>query len=320
MSKTILVAGGAGFIGSHLCEILTKKNNEIICIDNLKTGHIQNIKHLLSKPNFTFIKSDICSDLVFKKLKQKPIDQIYHLASPASVTYVTKFPVETALTNSIGTKNILEFAKLKNSRIIFASSSEAYGDPQKHPQPETYWGNVNPIGVRSGYDESKRFSEALSMAYHREFGVSIGIARIFNTYGPNSSKKDSRVIPQFVIQALQNNKLTIHGDGTQTRSFCYVTDTASGLVKLMNSSHTGPFNIGNADEYKIKQVAELIIKLTKSKSKITFVKRPEDDPTLRRPDLTKTKKSLVWTAKISFNEGLNNTIQYFKKILPQNYD
>jgi len=315
MSKVILVAGGSGFIGSNLCTLLLKNGNKVICIDNLHTGNKRNIKRLLSKRNFTFIYDDIRSDKITTNFKEEQIDQIYHLASPASVIYVTQYPVETALTNSLGTKNLLELALLKKARILFASSSEVYGDPQKHPQKESYWGNVNPIGIRSGYDEGKRFGEALCMAYQREFGLSIRIARIFNTYGPNSSATDTRVIPRFITQALKNEELTVYGDGSQTRSFCYVSDMILGLEKVMESADSGPFNIGNPEEYQIKKVAKIILNLTRSKTKIKFTKRPEDDPSMRKPDISNTQQKLNWSPSVSFEDGLMNTIQYFKELL-----
>ena len=314
MPEIILVTGGAGFIGSHLCGFLLNKNNKVLCIDNLTTGSKHNIASYLSNPNFAFLHTDISSDEFLPLMKRKNITQIYHLASPASVNYVTQHPVEAAIANSIGTKNLLEIARSKKSRLIFTSSSETYGDPQEHPQKETYWGNSNPVGLRSGYDEGKRFGEALCMAYHREFGVSVGIARIFNTYGPNFSEKDGRVIPQFIQQALKNKNITVHGDGTQTRSFCYVDDTVSGLIKLMTKKAHGPFNIGNPDEHTIMEVAEIIVKLTGSSSKIQFTKRPIDDPTLRKPDIALAKKTLQWKPRVSFRDGLTRTVAYFQKI------
>ncbi len=319
MSKIIIVAGGTGFIGSHLCRLLSKEN-KVICIDNVTTGNKRNIERLLSQRNFIFIPGDICSSELFTRFKNQQIDQIYHLASPASVDYVVKYPTRAALTNSVGTKNLLDLANLKKARILFASSSEVYGDPQIHPQKEDYWGNVNPIGVRSGYDEGKRFGEALCMSYLREFGVSVGIARIFNTYGPNSSEKDTRVIPQFIRQALRHEEITVHGDGSQTRSFCYVGDTVLGLKKVMQSSLSGPFNIGNPDEYKIRDIAKIILDLTGSESKIRFTKRPIDDPSRRMPNISVARKQLNWSPHISLQKGLGVTINYFKKLLrSQNY-
>src|SRR5258708_23990313 len=272
MAKVIVIAGGAGFIGSHVSTLLVSKDNNVICIDSLTTSNKRNIKTLLASPHFTFVEGDIVSKTVMNQFKNTHIDHIYHLASPASVEYITSFPVETALVNSIGTKNVLDLAREKKARIVFASSSEIYGDPKQHPQKETYWGNVNSIGVRSGYDEGKRFGEALCMAYHRQFSIETRIARIFNTYGPYASEKDTRVIPQLIMQALWNKPLTVHGDGKQTRSFCYVSDTADGLIKVMASSDPMPFNIGSPDEYKILDIPHIILKLTQSKSNKIFTK------------------------------------------------
>ncbi|MDP2638335.1 MAG: SDR family oxidoreductase [Candidatus Levybacteria bacterium] len=315
MLKTSLVAGGAGFIGSHLCKELLEKGLKVICFDNLSTGDKRNIQELLKNDNFTFIQGDITDSAVCKSFENLEINEIYHLASPASVTYIMDYPVESADANSMGTKNLLELAKKKHIRILFASSSEAYGDPKEHPQKETYWGNVNPVGVRSGYDEGKRFGEALCMAYSREFGVEVRIVRIFNTYGPNSSIRDSRVIPHLLYQALKNEPLSVHGDGFQTRSFCYVSDMVAGFIKLMESSETGPVNIGNPDEYKIVDVAKKIISLTNSKSEIKFVSRPKDDPAVRKPDISLAKEKLGWTPVVAFEDGLEKTIAYFKSVI-----
>lgn len=315
MSNVILIAGGSGFIGSNLAKLLVQEGNKVICLDNLHTGNKRNNKQLLNIANFTFIEDDVCNDRIITILNDKQINQIYHLASPASITYITKHPVEAALANSLGTQNLLKLAHLKKARLVFASSSEVYGDPKKHPQKENYWGNVNPVGVRSGYDEGKRFGEALCMAYKREFGVSIGIARIFNTYGPNSSENDSRVIPRFIVQALRNKDLTVHGHGTQTRSFCYVDDLVLGLKKIMESTSSGPFNLGNPREYKITEVANIILNLTGSKGKIKFTKRPPDDPQVRKPDIFNAKKNLNWTPRVEFKNGLVSTIKYFKELL-----
>lgn len=313
--KVILIAGGAGFIGSHLCASLLKKDNYIVCVDNITTGSDRNIKPLISNRKFKFVKSDVCGADFVQNFKKQHIDEIYHLASPASVTYITEYPVEAALANSIGTKNLLELARTNNAEILFASSSEVYGDPKEHPQNESYRGNVNPVGVRSGYDEGKRFGEALCMAYHREFGVKVKIVRIFNTYGPNSSPADTRVIPQFIVQALRNQPLTVHGDGQQTRSFCYVSDMVSGFIKMMESTEIGPINLGNLEEYKITDVAWKIIEEIGSSSKIKFVQRPQDDPAKRRPDLTSALKKLNWSPIVPFEEGLLKTIEYFRKII-----
>ncbi len=316
--KSIVVTGGAGFIGSHLCESLIKKGHVVICIDNLTTGRKENLGPLSSNRNFIYIPEDICSLKILTRLKKNKIDQIYHLASPASVEYITKYPVEAALANSLGTKNMLELARLKKAQFLFASSSEVYGNPEKHPQKEDYVGQVSPIGVRSGYDEGKRFGEALCMAYNREFGVNTKIARIFNTYGPHSSLQDSRVIPTFIRKALRNEDIPVHVDGLQTRSFCYVSDTVLGLTKVMRSSDPTPFNIGNPDEYQIKDVAVKIVNLTGSKSKIKFTKRPQDDPARRKPNISKAQQKLFWSPAIPFNTGLIQTIKYFKELLPKN--
>ncbi len=315
MSNVILVAGGAGFIGSNLSAVLLASGHRIICIDNFTTSSKQNLTPLLSHRNFTLIKGDICAASLIKNFRDQQLDQIYHLASPASVGYITQYPTQAALANSVGTKNLLDLARLKRVKILFASSSEVYGDPKQHPQKEEYWGNVNPVGIRSGYDEGKRFGEALCIAYHREFGLDIRIVRVFNTYGPYSSTKDTRVIPHFITQALQNKPLTVHGDGSQTRSFCYVSDMVDGFVKTMEQAVIGPFNLGNPDEHQIINVAKLIIRLTSSKSIIEFSTRPEDDPSVREPDISLAKKMLKWTPYTSFAIGLSETIEYFKKIL-----
>jgi len=315
MNKIIIVAGGAGFVGSHLCKALMEEGNRVVCFDNLSTGDKKNIQEFLQNDNFTFVLGDVEDSAAYSSIENLEIDEIYHLASPASVTYIMEYPVEAAEAKGSGTKNLLEIAKKKNARLLFASSSEAYGDPKEHPQRETYWGNVNSVGVRSGYDEGKRFGEALCMAYNREFGVEVRIVRIFNTYGPNSSISDTRVIPQFVTQALRGESLTTHGDGTQTRSFCYVSDMVSGFMKMMRSSETGPINMGNPDEYKIIDVAKKILSATDSKSQIEFVSRPKDDPAVRKPDISLAKKKLNWSPIVTFDDGLEKTIEYFKFIL-----
>lgn len=315
MLKISLVAGGAGFIGSHLCEALLDKGHKVICFDNLSTGDKKNIQELLQDDNFTFIQGDVTDQAACNEIEKLEVGEIYHLASPASVTYIMKYPIEAADANSSGTKNLLELAKKKNARLLFASSSEAYGDPKEHPQKESYWGNVNPVGVRSGYDEGKRFGEALCMAYNREFGVEVGIIRVFNTYGSNSSIKDTRVVPQLLAQALLNEPLTVHGDGSQTRSFCYVSDMVGGLIKMMESSETGPINIGNPDEYKIIDIAKKILLATGSNSQIKFVSRPKDDPAVRQPDISLAKEKLSWSPAVKFEDGLDKTITYFKSVL-----
>lgn len=309
----VLVSGGAGFIGSHLCQKLLP-DNFVVCVDNLSTGRKSNIEPFLSDKNFRFIKSDVRDPKLYEGLEER-ISRIYHLASPASVDYVTAHPIEAATVNSVGTYHILEYANRIKSRILFASSSEVYGDPKEHPQGESYWGNVNSVGVRSGYDEGKRFGEALVMAYRRERSLDTRIARIFNTYGPNSSPEDGRVIPRFVTTAITNKPLPIHGDGKQTRSFCYVTDLVDGLIKLMESDTMAPVNLGNPKEMTINEVAKKIIELTRSQSKIVYETRPQDDPSRRLPDIIVAKNKLDWEPKVSFDEGLAKTITYFRSIV-----
>lgn len=312
MSKNILVAGGAGFIGSHLCKELLKQNS-VICVDNLLTGQLSNIHSLQKNKNFKFIKGNILDPKIIKKLSAFKFSRIYHLASPASLIFITRYQSETALVNSLGTKNLLDIAVKQKARLLFTSSSEVYGDPLKHPQKENYWGNVNPVGPRSSYDESKRFGEALCIAYSNDFDIQARIVRLFNTYGPNSNKNDSRIIPTFINQALSNKNITVHGKGTQTRSFCFVADTVDGIIRTMESSDSMPFNIGNPAEYTIINVARLIIKLTGSKSKIIYTPRPQDDPSLRKPDISKARKILKWNPDVDFETGLRETINYFKK-------
>ena len=312
MDKHILIAGGAGFIGSHLSKMLINLGKKVVSLDNLSTGRKSNIEDLLGSPNFTFIESDTRDK---KSLSNFTFSKIYDLASPASVTYISDHPIETATVNSIGVKNLLDLAKECNAAFLFASSSEVYGDPLEHPQKESYRGNVNPVGVRSGYDEGKRFGEALCMAYHREYGVNVKIVRIFNTYGPNSSTVDTRVVPQLVRQALLGEPLTVHGDGKQTRSFCFVSDMVEGIIEMMESSETGPINIGNPDEYTINDLASKIISMTGSSSKIKYVVRPKDDPKKRKPDIALAKKKLGWEPKVGLTEGLTKTIAYFRQVL-----
>jgi len=315
MSEISLVTGGAGFIGSHLCMELLKKKNQVICLDNLSTGNKKNIQPFLSIENFRFIAGSVTDFNINLKLNQLQIHKIYHLASPASVTYFSEYPVDAADANSIGTKNLLELALKKRAKFLFASSSEIYGDPKEHPQKEAYWGNVNPVGVRSGYDEGKRFGEAITMGYARQYNVDVKIVRIFNTYGPNSSPEDTRVIPRFVTQALRCMPLTVHGDGSQTRSLCYVSDLVQGIILAMESLETGPFNLGNPQEYRVIEIANKIIATVKSSSNITFVERTKDDPSRRKPDIALAQNKLKWCPKVSFDEGLKKTINYFKEIV-----
>ena len=304
----ILISGGAGFIGSHLCDYLLKKRNKVICLDNLLTGRKENIVHLLKNKNFKFIKQDVSE----KFSLSGRVDAICHLASAASPKDYLKFPVETLKAGSIGTLNLLRLAKKKKAVFLLASTSEVYGDPKISPQREDYWGNVNSIGPRAVYDEAKRFSEALVMAFYRKHSLEIRIARIFNTYGPRMKKDDGRVIPAFIDQALKNKPLTVFGKGNQTRSFCYVSDLIEGLYKLLRAKETGPINLGNSFEMKIIDLAKLIIKLTRSKSSLTYQVLPIDDPKCRRPDIKKAKKLLSWQPEINLEQGLQKTITWFK--------
>ena len=303
-----LVTGGAGFIGSHLCEALLKKGHEVICVDNFYTGQKNNVLHLLKNPMFELIRHDVCFPLYVE------VDQIYNLACPASPVHYQHDPVQTTKTSVHGAINMLGLAKRIKAKILQASTSEVYGDPKMHPQKEEYWGNVNCIGPRSCYDEGKRCAETLFFDYYRQHKLRIKIARIFNTYGPNMHPNDGRVISNFIVQALNNQPITIYGKGSQTRSFCYVEDLVSGLIRLMESNDevTGPINLGNPGEYSILEVTEMIKKLTNSKSELSFVELPKDDPTRRQPDITKAKTLLNWEPKIDFEDGLKKTIEWFK--------
>ena len=305
----ILLTGGAGFIGSHLCDFLLEKGHYVICADNLLTGDIKNIKHNLQNKRFEFIKHDVT-----KPLKTSGrIDYVLHFASPASPVDYMNYPLETLDVGSIGTKNLLELAKKKKAKFLLASTSEVYGDPKVSPQSEEYFGNVNPVGPRSVYDEAKRFAEALTSAYIREKLVDARIVRIFNTYGPRMGLDDGRVVPNFIKQALTGQPLTVYGDGSQTRSFCYVSDMVSGIYKLMYAKPAGPVNIGNPKELKVNEFANVILKLTGSRSKIVYKPLPQDDPKQRRPDISKAKKELSWIPEISLEEGLKKTIEWFSK-------
>jgi len=306
----ILITGGAGFIGSHLCDYLINKGHDIICVDNLFSGSKNNIRHLLSHPYFEFIRHDIIHPLFIE------VDQVYHLACPASPIHYQYNPIKTIKTNVMGTINMLGLAKRVRARILLASTSEIYGNPKVHPQPETYWGNVNPIGPRSCYDEGKRVAETLMMDYHRQNNVDIRIVRIFNTYGPRMALNDGRVISNFIVQALRGNPLTVYGDGTQTRSFCYISDLIEGLVKTMEQEDfIGPVNLGNPNEIKIIELAKIVLKLTHSKSDIIFKPLPPDDPVRRCPDITLARQKLNWQPNVSLEEGLKETIKYFKEKL-----
>lgn len=309
--RRILVTGGGGFIGSHLCERLLNEGNEVICVDNFYTGTKRNILHLLKNPYFEVLRHDITFPLYVE------VDEIYNLACPASPVHYQFDPVQTVKTSVHGSINMLGLAKRLKIKILQASTSEVYGDPKVHPQPESYWGNVNPIGPRACYDEGKRCAETLFFAYHRQHKLKIKVARIFNTYGPRMHPNDGRVVSNFIIQALKGEDITVYGDGSQTRSFCYIDDMVEGLIKLMNSADdfTGPVNLGNPQETSILELAEIVIRLTKSKSKIVFKPLPEDDPQQRKPDITLAKNVLGWQPKIGIQEGLLKTIEYFKGIL-----
>jgi nucleoside-diphosphate-sugar epimerase len=306
----ILVAGGAGFLGANLCRYLLEKGNSVVCVDSLATGNKANITGMLGNPRFEFIEQDIIKPLSI----ECKLDHIYHLASRASPPNYQSEPIHTMLTNAIGTNNLLRLALEKKAVFLMASTSEVYGDPEEHPQKESYWGHVNPTGIRSCYDESKRFAEALCMAYHRRHKVPIRIVRIFNTYGPYMQADDGRVVSNLINQALSNRPMTIYGDGTQTRSFCYVDDEVEGLYRLMNSKVIGPVNIGNPNEITVLEIAKHIRYLTGTKSKIVFKPLPQDDPIRRRPDIALAKKELGWEPKISLDEGLKRTIAYFRAI------
>ncbi|MEX2116263.1 MAG: UDP-glucuronic acid decarboxylase family protein [Bacteroidota bacterium] len=303
-----VVTGGAGFLGSHLCDRLLAEGHRVICIDNLVTGKPANIAHLTGNPNFTFIEYDVTNYLAI----EGNVDYVWHFASPASPIDYLKLPIQTLKVGSLGTHKALGLAKAKGARFFLASTSEVYGDPLVHPQPETYWGNVNPVGPRGVYDEAKRFAEAMTMAYQRYHKVETRIVRIFNTYGERMRVEDGRAIPAFFSQALRGQDVTVFGDGSQTRSVCYVLDLIEGIYKLMMSDYTMPMNIGNPDEITMLQLAKEIVELTKSKSKIVFRDLPQDDPKIRQPDITLAKKVLGWSARVPRREGLQKTMEYFK--------
>lgn len=308
--KNILVTGGAGFIGSHLCEKLLEQGNHVLCLDNFFTGSRKNVEHLLDDREFELIRHDIIEPIILE------VDQIYNLACPASPIHYQFNAIKTIKTNVIGVTNMLDLADETKARILQASTSEVYGDPIVHPQREDYWGNVNPIGIRSCYDEGKRVAEALMMDYHRQHNVDIRIIRIFNTYGPRMAQNDGRVVSNFIIQALKNEDITIYGDGSQTRSFCYVDDLVQGMVALMNTEDfMGPVNVGNDGEYAILDLAKMVIELTNSSSKIIFKPLPSDDPCQRKPDLSLAKEKLNYAATVNVKDGLQKTIEYFQKIL-----
>ncbi len=306
MERT-LVTGGAGFLGSHLCDALLQEGHEVICMDNLITGSMDNLVHIDSD-RFHFMRHDVTRRIDMKG----PIDNVFHFASPASPVDYLEFSIQTMKVGSLGTHNALGVAKNKQARFMIASTSEIYGDPLEHPQKETYWGNVNTIGPRGVYDEAKRFSEAITMAYHRAHGIDTRIIRIFNTYGPRMRIKDGRAIPNFMFQALTGQDLTVYGDGSQTRSFCYVSDLIDGIVRLMRSGHHDPVNLGNPVEISLLEMAEKILQVTGSKSKIIFKPLPEDDPKVRQPDITQARNLLGWEPRVDLEEGLQATLDYFR--------
>lgn len=305
----ILVTGGAGFLGSHLCEKLVKLGHQVICMDNLLTGRKENVSNLMGDPLFEFVEHDVSN---YMDVRAK-IDYILHFASPASPLDYLEYPIKTLKVGSLGTHNSLGVAKAHGAKFLLASTSEVYGDPLVNPQPESYWGNVNPVGPRGVYDEAKRFAEALVLAYHRSHGIDVKIARIFNTYGERMRNNDGRAVPSFIDQALKNEPLTVFGKGTQTRSFCYVSDMIEGMIRLMGSSLNEPVNLGNPSEMSVIDFAKLIKKLTGSRSKIIFKELPVDDPRVRRPDITKAKRELGWEPVIGMEEGLTRTIKWFRE-------
>jgi len=307
--KHALITGGAGFLGSHLCDRLIAEGYHVTCMDNLVTGNMRNISHLMGNRRFDFINHDVSRHINI----EGPVDYILHFACPASPADYQKLPIQTMKVDSLGTLNTLGLAKAKCAKYLQASTSEVYGDPQVHPQPETYWGNVNPIGPRSVYDEAKRFSEALVMAYHRTHGIDTRIVRIFNTYGPRMRSNDGRVVPTFITQALGGEDITVFGDGRQTRSFCFVEDEIEGIWRLMNTDYHEPVNIGNPGEFNMLELAEMVLDITASKSKITYKPLPRDDPRQRCPDITLAKKLLRWEPKVELRDGLRKTVEWFRE-------
>ena len=308
--QTILVTGGGGFIGSHLCELLLARGNDVICLDNFFTGSKNNIRHLLSNPSFELIRHDVTIPIELE------VDAIYNLACPASPIHYQHDPVQTIRTNILGAMNMLDLARRLRIPILQSSTSEVYGDPQEHPQRESYWGNVNPIGVRSCYDEGKRCAETLFFDYHRQYGLPIKVVRIFNTYGPRMLPNDGRVVSNFIVQALKGEDLTIYGDGSQTRSFCFTSDLVAGLEAMMLTPDAvnGPVNLGNPGEFTVRELAETIIRLTGSKSKIVCMPLPQDDPVRRKPDISKARELLDWKPKVALEDGLRQTIDYFRNL------
>ena len=311
---TSLVTGGAGFLGSHLCDRLVRAGHRVLCVDNLITGKRSNVGHLLeAEPGFRFIEHDVSTPLWI----DEPVDNVLHFASPASPIDYLELPIQTLKVGSLGTHNSLGLAKAQGARYLLASTSEVYGDPLVHPQPETYWGNVNPVGPRGVYDEAKRFAEAMAMAYHRVHGLEVRIVRIFNTYGPRMRARDGRVVPAFIQQALQGEPLTVFGDGSQTRSFCYVSDLIDGIVRLLESDVAEPVNIGNPSEMTIREFAEAVLRATDSGSTLSFEPLPEDDPKVRQPDITRARTLLGWEPTVELTEGLQDTVAYFRTVVAE---
>jgi dTDP-glucose 4,6-dehydratase len=309
--RRVVVTGGAGFLGSHLCEALLARGDNVVAIDNLVTGNVTNIEPLFGRPGFTFVEHDVSAYVWVPG----DVDAVLHFASPASPVDYLEIPIQTLKVGSLGTHNCLGLAKAKGARFLLASTSEVYGDPKVHPQPETYWGHVNPVGPRGVYDEAKRFAEAMTMAYHRYHGLDVRIVRIFNTFGPRLRRADGRVVSNFLSQALEGKPLTIYGDGSQTRSFCYVDDEIRGILALLDSDLTGPVNIGNPGEFNMRELADLVLEVTGSSSEVVYEPLPVDDPTQRRPDITLARERLGWEPQVPLREGLERTAAWYRQSL-----
>jgi dTDP-glucose 4,6-dehydratase len=307
----VVVTGGAGFLGSHLCEALLARGEEVVALDNLVTGDVANIEHLFTRPGFSFVDHDVSTFIWVPG----EVDAVLHFASPASPVDYLEMPIQTLKVGSLGTHNGLGLAKAKGARFLLASTSEVYGDPQVHPQPESYWGHVNPIGPRGVYDEAKRFAEAMTMAYHRYHGLDVRLVRIFNTYGPRMRAQDGRVVSNFLVQALQGKPLTLYGDGSQSRSFCYVDDEVGGILALLDGDVVGPVNIGNPNEFTVRQLADLVLEVTGSSSEVVHEPLPVDDPTQRQPDITLARAALGWEPAVQLREGLQRTADWFRRSL-----
>jgi len=306
----VVVTGGAGFLGSHLCEQLLARGDDVVCVDNLVTGSLGNVEHLFAQGAFAFLEHDVSNYLWV----EGDVDAVLHFASPASPKDYLEMPIQTLKVGSLGTHNTLGLAKAKGARFFLASTSEVYGDPQVHPQTEAYWGHVNPVGPRGVYDEAKRFAEAMTMAYHRYHGLDVRIVRIFNTYGPRMRPADGRVVSNFIVQALEGKPLTIYGDGSQTRSFCYVDDEVRGLLSLLDSDHVGPVNIGNPNEFTVRELADIVVDVTGSSSELYFEPLPVDDPTQRKPDISLAREALRWEPMVQLREGIARTAGYFSSL------